>query len=280
MNKIPTSNPALMAHLSKTQHPVTLPIIGKTVNITSYNHNDSKMVLELLEDFRRKKIDAYKRLFSAMEQLIDRNIVQHEGEDKIYAKNLQLADFSTLMDKLRVITKGEAAPLRCSCRNVKKDEGGVFECFGVNGKPHIEAIKFNFEDCIIKNEENKDIKEVILKLSNTKNCIFGVKPYTFGTMIDNANMFSEKIKIEAITPFYASFIDTITIKEGEDIDVFENQSTDAKISFLGALNDMQLSPLVNYVTNVPKLFWKKEWKCPICDTVNTAILSEPHHFFL
>lgn len=272
------SNNELLSRVKTAKFPVSLKILGKDVYIRPYTHGDTKPFLELVEEFRKNKKGAIKKLFIAQETLLNGCILADPiTKEKLNALDLHRADFVQLMLELKNITKGELSKVKFQCSNE--------DCVDPSTeKPYIQTFDFKFEDCeLIGNRGlNDDSFKVETRLINEDGTegdivIFHVLPYTFRIMFENSDIFDENaVKPNVLAKFYSSFIKAIEFSDK----IYENLPKTHIIEFLDLLPEKVLAPLVEYIDKQAIWHWKQTWQCPICGTNNTSVLKDISDFFL
>jgi len=258
---------SLLNILQPERHHIKLEIAGIELTVRPYNHGDTKAFLELLSDYKAKKKGGEKKLLLAQEELINACIIPDEtGRKPIKARDLHRADFVALMVFLKNITHGEESHIRFQCSNKK--------CENPETKnPYITTIPFVFDDAVIKGERKEKISFDYMGKEVT---IF-TKPYTLGTMIQNAELFDIDIPdMEVIHKFQASFVDYLSVGD----EVYEDIPFKDKVEFLTKLTPKYKKFLVSYIEEEPIYIWEKEWKCPICEAINIAIFDKVQDFFV
>jgi hypothetical protein len=256
--------------IQEINYPVTLPFSGISLTVTPYKHGDLKPVLRLFEEYKRRKRGHLLKALSAMENLVQRCIKPDVTGQKINVRSLQIADFAYLMNYLKSISDGETSTVSFHC--IDK------ECDG------LETFNFIIDDCEVINLENKT-RQIEIK-NGSKNLQLFLKPYSFGTLISNSELFASEIETgDEITKFYASFVDGIgaVVKNAEGKEeekVYDNLPPQIIIKFLDEFTEAQLKPLVDYIENCPKLRWYKERNCEKCGLKIKAKIEEIMDFFV
>ena len=253
----------LMELIPKTEFTVVLPVSGKTIKVTPYKHGQVQGVLRASNQLKDMKEGQTKKIFGIMESLVDSCIVTYSDDEKIRCRELQNADFVYLMVYLNSISSGEVEEVFFRCKH---------ECDVAN------KLQLTLEGCVIENKENTN-NLVELKLGD-KEVVLHMKEYTFDVMLKNSTIFDKESEIDKdITKFYASFFEAVEVKDGS-MPIMDNLKMNEKISFLEALNEKDLKPIMDYIQSRPKLVWKSKFICEKCNSENEAVIDNVVNFFV
>lgn len=256
------SNFNVMELIPVIKYAVELPFSKELIEITPYKHGNVKGILLLAEDFKKREKGFMKRALNSMKNMVQDCVIPDVTGKRRDVRDLMIGDFVYLMNYINKVSEGDDNIFYFNCPKKCKSKKEVI---------------FKLDECEIKNIENKLINKVTTNFPNGDEIILHVKPYTFQTLLENADFFGQEIRTgEESTAFYASFVDAI---EGKG-QISDNLSKDIKVKFLSALFEFNMKPLVEYIDNSPFLYWEKEVECDICGHVEKLKLKDPIDFFV
>jgi len=257
-------NDKLLSIFEEDWNLITLPFSDKEIECKAYTHKAVKNIIQSAVKMKDRKKGHVKQSLNTLRNLVQSCIKPDETGEPIDVRNLLIGDFTYVMLYLKTISSPDKSKYKAECAND--------QC------KFIYTIDFDIETLEFLNKENlKNERKIDLKQNSN---VFSIEmgEYTFNTMLDNADLFGAEIETgDEITKFYCSFINSIivgdTVFESNDLNVA------TKMAFLDKLSDNDLLPLVKYIEEQPKLFWKTTFECPICGEKNELVLENTLDFF-
>ena len=259
---------ALTKLLQPESYPLFLDILDKEINVKPYSHGDTKAFLELIDDHRKKKKGGMKKLFYAQKNLIDACILPGTtGEKPVKAHDLHRADYVKLLVYLKNITHGENTKVNFRCSNER--------CEDDTKQRFIQTLVFGLDDCTLHNKERNPVVQYTMEDGTT--VLFNMKPYTFGLLIDNAELFETEIpSIELVSRYQASFVDSIEVNGDPMGDIPFTKKTEIMTAMLPKYK----KHLAEYIEKEPMWTWENTWECPVCGATNRSVLDGISDFFV
>ena len=241
--------PTLTAPIYETNIPST----GKSIEYRSYLVKEEKILMIASES------NDNKQALKAMKE-----IIRSCTFDKVDVDKLTLFDIEFIFLKLRAKSVGETARIKLKCEKCE-----------VYTDNHIDLDSIEVE---LPKKEDENYQDKNIKLTESVGMILQYVSVDKMTKF-NLNPDSESDKLKMLNDLMIASIESIY-----DADKVYNANDCTKeelIKFIDSLNRAQMQKVENFMSNVPKLEKKVQFKCckPECGHVNVIVLSGLKSFF-
>ena len=236
-------------------YKMTIPSTGEEVSYRPYLVKEEKVMMLALESGDPKM------MLNTIANTIESCLVDYKDS----VRKLATFDIEYMFLQIRSKSVGETIDVQLKCQG--KD------CT----YKHEHTIKFDD----IKAPEIKGGKAGnIIKITDDvslKMCYPSYQNLIAYTNI-NENASEGEGAVDAMFAAIAACIESILIGEDEKVDTSEYSFDDMK-AFLEQFTSTQFTKLREFVSNIPELAHKIEWKCPSCNTENKLTLKGTADFF-